>query len=117
MFWRRSETPTGGTPAALPVEITAAELHIRLQAEEPPFLLDVRSHGEFAGGHIPGSVLIPLPELLHRASEIPAGRHVICVCRSGHRSGIAAHQLRARGYSVQSLAEGMLGWRGAVRRL
>ncbi|MGB4773271.1 MAG: rhodanese-like domain-containing protein [Chitinophagaceae bacterium] len=59
-------------------------------------IVDVRSAGEFASGHIPGSVNIPLEQLSFRADELE-GKKVITCCRSGNRSGIALHILGESG--------------------
>lgn len=59
-------------------------------------IVDVRSAGEFATGHIPGSINIPLEELSFRADEV-AGKIVITCCRSGNRSGMALHYLNEAG--------------------
>jgi sulfur dioxygenase len=76
-------------------------------------LLDVRSAEEYNGpdGHIPGSVLLPLPELDNRASEIPAGRPVVAVCHSGSRSALATQQLLKAGVNqVANLRGGLARW-------
>jgi rhodanese-related sulfurtransferase len=62
-------------------------------------VVDVRNSVEFAGGHAPGSVNIPLPELDARAAELDRGRQVIVCCASGTRSAIAAHRLRRLGFA------------------
>jgi rhodanese-related sulfurtransferase len=67
--------------------------------EEGAQLVDVRGPGEFAGGHAPGSVNIPLQEIAERASELDPGRPVIVCCASGTRSAMAAHRLRRQGFS------------------
>lgn len=61
-------------------------------------LVDVRSAGEFAGGHAPGSVNIPLQEIDRRAGELDPGRWVIVCCASGTRSAAARRRLRRRGF-------------------
>jgi len=59
-------------------------------------IVDVRSAGEFASGHIPGSVNMPLEELSFRGDELK-GKTVITCCRSGNRSGMALHILNESG--------------------
>jgi len=59
-------------------------------------VVDVRSTGEFASGHIPGSVNIPLEELSFRADELESKKVITC-CRSGNRSGMALHILNESG--------------------
>lgn len=76
-------------------------------------LVDVRSQEEFNGpdGRIPGSVLIPLPELDSRANEIPAGQPVVVVCHSGSRSALATQQLIKAGVAqVANLRGGISRW-------
>jgi rhodanese-related sulfurtransferase len=62
-------------------------------------LVDVRSPGEFAGGHAPGSVNIPLQELAQRAKELDPNRWVVVACASGTRSAMAARKLRGMGFN------------------
>jgi phage shock protein E len=52
-------------------------------------LVDVRSADEYATGHAPGTLNIPLQELGNRLSEIPKAAPVVLCCASGTRSGIA----------------------------
>lgn len=61
-------------------------------------LVDVRNPGEFASGHAPDSVNIPLPELAARAKELDPNRWVVVACASGTRSAMAAHKLKALGF-------------------
>lgn len=72
--------------------------------------LDVRERSEWDCGHIEGAVHIPLTELPVRAGEIQSGRDVVVVCRSGHRSELAARWLRARGVDAHNLDGGMVAW-------
>jgi len=78
--------------------------------------VDVRGAHEYDGplGHVHGSVLIPLPELELRASELPKGKQLLLVCRSGARSARACEQLEARGYGpATNLTGGMIAWNRA----
>ena len=61
-------------------------------------VLDVRSIGEFASGHAPGSVNIPLAEIGERAGELDPSRWVVVCCASGTRSAMARLQLRRKGF-------------------
>jgi rhodanese-related sulfurtransferase len=90
--------------------IDAHELHARLSEKPPPFLVDVRRRDEFTAGHISGAKLIPLPELGARLDEIPRDRPVVCVCRSGSRSGSAVKLLTKQGVYAENLRGGMLAW-------
>jgi rhodanese-related sulfurtransferase len=75
-------------------------------------LLDVRSPGEYAGGHLPGAVNVPLDEVEAAAGRY-AGQDLVTVCHSGARSLAAARLLSAAGARVQSLAGGTEAWRQA----
>ena len=73
-------------------------------------LLDVRTPGEFAGGHIEGALNIPVQELGTRVSEVgPTSRPVVVYCRSGGRSCAAAGILSQAGYEVVDVG-GMSGY-------
>lgn len=71
-------------------------------------LLDVREPHEWAAGHAPRAVHVPLARLTPEA--VPQDRPVIAVCRSGNRSGKAADALAAAGVRVHNLAGGMQAW-------
>ena len=80
-------------------------------------LIDVRPGEEFAAGHIPGAVNIPLDELPRRLGELPADRTVIAYCRGPYCvfafEAVAA--LRAKGYDARRLADGYPQWWAARR--
>ena len=92
-------------------EISPAQLADRLHAPsaQRPALLDVRFPHEHAYVALPGSVLIPLPELEERADELEAfeGRSVVVYCHHGVRSLDGAAFLRARGLDAVSLRGGI----------
>jgi len=60
-------------------------------------ILDVRSTAEYAGGHIKGSMNIPLDQLEQKLSKLPKDKAIIACCLSGARSGRAADILRSKG--------------------
>jgi len=62
-------------------------------------VVDVRSLEEFAGGHAPGSLNMPLHELDQRLTELDPARWVIVCCASGTRSALARRKLRSRGFA------------------
>lgn len=90
--------------------IDAHELHARLSETDSPFVLDVRRRDEFTAGHVPGSRLIPLPELGARIDEIPRERQIVCVCRTGSRSASAVKLLTRQGLLAENLRGGMIAW-------
>lgn len=59
-------------------------------------LVDVRTPGEFAAGHIPGAINVPVQQLDTRMSELqPKETAIVVYCRSGRRSGNAARMLKS----------------------
>ena len=77
--------------------------------------VDVRYEEEFEDGHIPGAILLPLPELRQRLDQLlDRQEKYIAVCRSGKRSAVAAFLLKQRGYDVVSMQGGMTSWEGEV---
>ncbi|TKD46427.1 MAG: metalloregulator ArsR/SmtB family transcription factor [Mesorhizobium sp.] len=78
-------------------------------------VLDVRPEDEFAVGHLPGALNIPLAELERRLGELPADREVIAYCRGPYcvLSFEAVAALRERGYLVRRLEDGYPEWKAA----
>ncbi|MGW5050805.1 rhodanese-like domain-containing protein [Actinokineospora sp. NPDC004072] len=75
-------------------------------------LLDVREPDEWAAGHAPGAVHIPMGELAGRLDELPdAPLHVIC--RSGGRSARVTAYLNANGWDAVNVEGGMQSWAAA----
>jgi uncharacterized membrane protein YfcA/rhodanese-related sulfurtransferase len=63
-------------------------------------LVDVRTPDEFAAGHLPGAINIPVDEIERRAGEIgPLSRPIVTYCRSGARSGRAKSALERMGFA------------------
>lgn len=61
-------------------------------------ILDVRSKGEYAGGHIKGSVNISVDQLANQLHRLPKQKPIITCCASGMRSAAARNILRSNGY-------------------
>jgi glyoxylase-like metal-dependent hydrolase (beta-lactamase superfamily II)/rhodanese-related sulfurtransferase len=79
-----------------------------------PVVVDVRAAAEHAGGHVPGSLNLPLAHLKARMAELPAGRPVVVHCEGGYRSAIAASLLQKLGrHDVHDLVGGYKAWRAA----
>jgi len=94
----------------LPPEVNVATANL-LNGRTDVAILDVRSQGEYAQGHIPGAKLIPLNQLPDRVAEIPRDGQVIVACATGHRSGAAVEFLRSEGFdNVHSLIGGIRAW-------
>lgn len=96
-------------------EVNAAE-GARLIANVKPFVLDVRTPGEFAEGHLAGATLLPVQELQRRLDELAAhkGEPVFVYCHSGNRSTVAAKLLVDAGFTnVTNLRKGINDWKAA----
>jgi rhodanese-related sulfurtransferase len=74
------------------------------------FVVDVSEPREYLDGHVPGAVLMPLPQVLARRSELSQHRPVFVVCTSGLRSRTVTDWLRARGIDAVSVAGGTTAW-------
>lgn len=88
------------------------ELLRRLQAGDA-VVLDVRPEPEYAGGHLPGAIHIPLDELTDRLAELPQDREIIAYCRGQYC--VLAHDavrlLNAQGLRARRATDGALEWR------
>jgi glyoxylase-like metal-dependent hydrolase (beta-lactamase superfamily II)/rhodanese-related sulfurtransferase len=99
--------------------ITAPALAEWLAGKRPdagaaPIVVDVRSAAEHAGGHIAGSLNIPLTHLDERIGEIPSGKPVAVHCEGGYRSAIAASLLQKLGRPhVHDMVGGYKAWLAA----
>jgi len=90
------------------VDVVHASL---LAADGSALLLDVREDDEWAAGHAPMAVHMPLGAL--EPSEVPRDRPVIAVCRSGRRSARATAVLGDAGIEVSNMVGGMQAWSAA----
>ena len=67
--------------------------------DEGAFLVDVRTSGEFAGGHVKGSVNIPLDRVAMELAKFKNKKNIIVFCRSGNRSSQAKSILEQNGFT------------------
>ena len=73
-------------------------------------LLDVREDNEWESGRAPQATHVALNEVPDHLEEFPSDRVIVCVCRSGARSGRAAKFLVEQGRQAVNLEGGMLAW-------
>ncbi|MCB9758752.1 MAG: rhodanese-like domain-containing protein [Alphaproteobacteria bacterium] len=102
--------PTAPAAPEAAAEITVAQL---AAAEPRPFVLDVRTPGEFADGHVPGAVNIPVGDLEGRLSELDAQKDAsfAVICASGRRSAKATELLHANGWAgAMNVPGGTSAW-------
>jgi phage shock protein E len=77
-------------------------------------IIDVRTPGEYAGGHIRGSVNIPLDKLANQVSKIKKDKPVITCCATGMRSSSAKSYLKSRGYAEVHNGGGWMSLRNKI---
>lgn len=86
-------------------QISLSELR-SLPPEKFPSLVDVRLPEEYAAGHLPDAVNIPVDELRSRLAEVPRDRDVVVYCQVGQRGYLATRILLQSGYRVRNLSGG-----------
>ena len=93
------------------------EVRQMLESGRPIQIIDVREPAEFTFGRIPGALSIPLGELEHRAAALDPDQEYVLVCRTGHRSDLAAHILSEKGFrNLKNMLPGMSQWDGPIQR-
>jgi glyoxylase-like metal-dependent hydrolase (beta-lactamase superfamily II)/rhodanese-related sulfurtransferase len=94
--------------------LTPWALAVALDADAPPFVLDVRTPDERQSKAVPGSVHIPLHRLRHHVHDLPHDRPVVVYCASGYCSSIAVSVLEHHGLTLLSDVDGgMAAWEAA----
>ncbi|MFN2390009.1 MAG: ArsR/SmtB family transcription factor [Actinomycetota bacterium] len=95
--------------------LSQQELRRRLRRKDDLVLLDVRPVEEYAAGHIPGAVSLPVRELKRRLRELPKDREVVAYCRGRYCAFApeAVAYLRKKGYDARSLDTGLPDWAAA----
>jgi rhodanese-related sulfurtransferase len=78
--------------------------------QEGAFLLDVRENNEWESGRAVNATHIPLSDVPDQLADLPGDRLIVCVCRSGARSGRATKFLLEQGRDAVNLEGGMLAW-------
>jgi rhodanese-related sulfurtransferase len=73
-------------------------------------LVDVRTDDEYAAGHIPGALHVPLADVRSEAAGLDREKPLVVYCRSGERSGMAADAFAASGWDAHSIEGGLLQW-------
>ena len=92
-------------------KITPAEA-IRLLDSGKARAVEVREPDEYAVGHIPGALLLPLGQITDRAQEVLPDKEApwLVYCRTGRRSADAVQKLEALGYTTLYDLGGILSW-------
>ena len=94
--------------------VSREELLARARAGDV-VVVDVRPGSEYAAGHLPGAVNIPVEELADRLDELPPGTEVVAYCRGAYcvMAHDAVRVLTAHGYRARRAEDGALEWRVA----
>lgn len=93
--------------------IYAVDLKARIEAGVPQLIVDTRAPVDFAKGHVPGAVNIPLAGLFKPENlvQLPTdGTPIVIVCYTGHTASMALGGLVALGYNPYVLRFAMMGW-------
>lgn len=115
----KPSTPQTGAPAGAAgavVNVDTAKIQ-ELQGQGVR-VVDVRSPGEYEGGHIPGAVNEPIDTFAQSSASWDKTQPVIIYCQSGNRSQIAIDQLKQAGYqgTIYHLANGIMEWNGPTEQ-
>ena len=98
---------SGSTP------LSPQEAKARLDSDQPPTLLDVRTQEEYTAGHIPGALCLPNESITAQsaAALLPdPATEILVYCHSGSRSAMAARKLAKLGYTNVSNLGGIVNW-------
>jgi rhodanese-related sulfurtransferase/TusA-related sulfurtransferase len=101
-----------------PISITNDEFRAKLeQTKDDLLIIDVREPAEFAFGHIPGALSLPLGILEERINTLDPAKNIYVICRTSNRSDMAAHMLSTKGFArVTIIIPGMSEWTGPVTK-
>lgn len=112
--------PAAPAPAAAPAapapkqarQTNAAGLKADLDAKKVPVLVDVRTSAEFAAGHVPGALNLPIDTLQDHVADLSSYKAgaVYVICQSGGRSARGASILASQGYDAINVADGTASW-------
>lgn len=91
-------------------DIAAGELQARRQASETIVVVDVRTIQDFAAGHLPGALSIPLEELADAIDVLDKASEIVVYDRLPQRSKVAVRQLAEAGLTARSLSGGIGAW-------
>jgi rhodanese-related sulfurtransferase len=100
--------------ASVPI-LSPAELNAKVQAGAAPVVIDVRTPEEYAAGHVPGALNIPVGEVTARVPEVAAPHGVALYCMVGPRARKGEAALLAAGYrgALYHLEGGLAAWQAS----
>jgi len=87
-----------------------------LDQKKGMMLLDVRTNKEYEGGHIPGSIHVPISEIGDKIKKLKKDKELVVYCQNGNRSIWAIKRLMGMGYkNLANLKGGYLAWKRTHR--
>ncbi|MBC9986654.1 rhodanese-like domain-containing protein [Haloferax sp. Atlit-47N] len=99
-------------------EVSPAAVEELLDGEDPPLVVDVSTEAEFALGHVPGSINVPLSNLVSHLDRVAGAERIVTVCPRGEASVQAVRLLSAyegtEDARIQSMAGGLAAWDGPL---
>ncbi|KAB1187403.1 MULTISPECIES: rhodanese-like domain-containing protein [Haloferax] len=99
-------------------EIEPSEVESLLEDDDPPLVVDVSTPADFTDGHIPGSINVPLDDLVSHLGRITGATHIVTVCPHGEASIQAVRLLSAyegtKDARIESMAGGLEAWTGTL---
>lgn len=114
-YLRKARSEEEKPEAKHPDVVHLDELLNKLDGNEKVTVLDVREPAEYAFGHVPGAINIPLGELENRFEELNNVDNLHVICRTGSRSDFAAQKLTEKGFrNVKNVVPGMKDWTGPI---
>jgi rhodanese-related sulfurtransferase len=69
-------------------------------------IVDVRTPGEYAGGHVPGAINIPHMSVVSRKDELAGDKELVMICQMGSRSALACEFAASMGFKELFNVEG-----------
>ncbi|NOU93605.1 hypothetical protein GC093_10280 [Paenibacillus sp. LMG 31456] len=110
-FIRKSDASLTKAELKYPHTVSNDDLQAKVAVGEKVHILDVREPAEYAFGHIPGAISIPLGELEEKIAQLNRSNEYYVVCRTGNRSDMACQMLTEQGFtSIINVAPGMSEW-------
>jgi rhodanese-related sulfurtransferase len=85
--------------------VTVAEAKEKIDSGKVQ-IVDVRTPGEYAGGHVPGAINIPHMSVVSRKEELAADKELVMICQMGQRSALACEFAAALGFKELYNVEG-----------
>jgi len=108
-----------GSPSGENLSTKSFDSTVTALAKDPKFLLvDVRTPGEYATGHLAGAKLVDFkaPNFSEEIGKLPRDGKILIYCRSGNRSGQAIKAMKALGFQdVRHMAGGIEAWKAEAR--